>query len=137
MSAPVEIQSVQQWNETVQAATDAGKTIVADFHAEWCGPCKAIAPRYNMLASQTPQVQFLRIDVDRQAQIAKTFQVSAMPTFFVIKSQRVVGMLRGADPQGLTRLVSQHAGPNPPVAPFATLGNANSYENANADTSHD
>ncbi|KAJ7731159.1 thioredoxin-like protein [Mycena maculata] len=94
MSTPVEIQSVEQWNDIVQASTEAGKTIVVDFHAEWCGPCKAIAPRYNLLASKTPQVQFL--------------QVSAMPTFFAIKSNAVVGM-------GLTRLVQKHAGPNPPI----------------------
>ncbi|KAJ7459824.1 thioredoxin-like protein [Mycena latifolia] len=134
MSAPVEIQSINQWNEVVQSATDAGKTIVVDFHAEWCGPCKAIAPRYNLLASQTPQVQFLRVDVDQQTEIARTFQVSAMPTFFAIKSKSVVGMLRGADPQGLARLVRQFAGPNPPVAPSAVAAEekVESYEDASA-----
>ncbi|KAJ7282050.1 thioredoxin-like protein [Mycena rebaudengoi] len=100
MSKPIEIESIKQWNDL------------------WCGPCKAIAPRYNLLASQTPQTQFLRVDVDKQTAIAQQFQVSAMPTFFAIKSQNVVGMLRGADPQGLARLVRQHSGPNPPVPPF-------------------
>ncbi|KAJ7672790.1 thioredoxin-like protein [Mycena rosella] len=113
MSAPLEIQSIDQWNTVMRAATDAGQTVVVDFHAEWCGPCKAIAPRYNLLASQTPQVQFLRVDVDAQPLIAETFHVSAMPTFFAIKGTTVVGMLRGADPQGLTRLVQKHAGSNP------------------------
>ncbi|KAJ7134656.1 thioredoxin-like protein [Mycena epipterygia] len=117
MSKPVEIQSIKQWNEIVQASTDAGKTVVVDFHAEWCGPCKQIAPKYNSLAAENPQVQFLRVDVDQQTQIAQTFQVTAMPTFYAIKAKNVVGMLRGADPQGLTRLVRQHAGPNPPIAP--------------------
>ncbi|KAJ6585021.1 thioredoxin-like protein [Mycena capillaripes] len=117
MSKPVEIHSIKQWNDIVESSTAAGKTIVVDFHAEWCGPCKAIAPRFNQLASQNPQVEFLRVDVDEQTQIAETFHVSAMPTFFAIKSNAVVGMLRGADPQGLARLVKQHGGPNPPVAP--------------------
>ncbi|KAJ6525286.1 thioredoxin-like protein [Mycena vulgaris] len=132
MSAPVEIQSVKQWNEIVQASTDAGKTIVVDFHAEWCGPCKAIAPKYNLLASQNPQVQFLRVDVDQQTTIAETFHVSAMPTFFAIKSKSVVGMLRGADPKGLDRLVREHAGPNPPVAPAAGDEKDGSPEEASA-----
>ncbi|KAF7346356.1 Thioredoxin-domain-containing protein [Mycena sanguinolenta] len=94
MSKPVEIQSVQQWNEIVESSTAAGKTIVVDFHAVWCGPCKAIAPKYNQLASQNPQVEFLRVDVDEQPQIAETFHVSAMPTFFAIKAKNVVGMVR-------------------------------------------
>ncbi|KAJ7044600.1 thioredoxin-like protein [Mycena alexandri] len=117
MTTPIEIQSIKQWNEIVEASTAAGKTIVVDFSAEWCGPCKMIAPKYNQLASQNPQAQFLRVDVDEQAEIAETFHVSAMPTFFAIKSNEVVGMLRGANPQGLTRFVKDHAGPNPPVVP--------------------
>ncbi|KAJ7044595.1 thioredoxin-like protein [Mycena alexandri] len=117
MTTPIEIQSIEQWNEIVEASTAAGKTIVVDFSAEWCGPCKMIAPKYNELASLNPQVQFLRVDVDQQGEIAETFHVSAMPTFFAIKSKEVVAMLRGANPQGLTRLVKDHAGPNPPVAP--------------------
>ncbi|KAK7048390.1 thioredoxin-domain-containing protein [Favolaschia claudopus] len=119
-SQPVEIQSVGQWNDIVESSTAAGKTIVVDFHAVWCSPCKAIAPRYNQLASQHPQVQFLRVDVDEHPRIAQNLlvsQVSAMPTFFAIKNKTVVDMLRGADPHGLARLVKEHAGPNPPVAP--------------------
>jgi len=135
MSKPVEIQSIKQWNEIVESATAAGKTIVIDFHAVWCGPCKAIAPRFNQLASQNPQVEFLRVDVDEQPQIAETFHVSAMPTFFAIKSNAVVGMLRGADPQGLARLVKQHAGPNPPVAPNSDEEKLESHQNANQETS--
>ncbi|KAJ7044163.1 thioredoxin-like protein [Mycena alexandri] len=119
VAEPIEIQSVKQWNEILEASTAAGKTVVVDFHAEWCGPCKAIAPKYTQLAAQNPHVQFLRVDVDEHNRIAATFQVAAMPTFFAIKSNTVVGMLRGADSQGLTRLVKEHAGPNPPVPPKA------------------
>ncbi|KAF7365188.1 Thioredoxin-domain-containing protein [Mycena venus] len=128
MSKPVEIQSVKQWNDIIESSTAAGKTIVVDFHALWCGPCKAIAPKYNQLASQNPQVQFLRVDVDEHPQIAETFHVSAMPTFFAIKSQNVVGMLRGANPQGLVKLVLDHAGPNPPIAPSSESEKTESTE---------
>ncbi|KAJ7636995.1 thioredoxin-like protein [Roridomyces roridus] len=116
MSAPVDIQSIQQWNDILEASTEAGKTIIVDFSAEWCPPCRAIAPRYELLASKNPHVQFLRVDVDEQRQIAESFQVTAMPTFFAIRDQDVVGMLRGADPQGLARLVQKHGGPEPGVA---------------------
>ncbi|KAJ7074774.1 thioredoxin-like protein [Mycena amicta] len=109
MSKPVEIHSIQQWNDIIEASSSE-KTIVVDFHAEWCGPCKAIAPRFNQVAQQNPDVQFLRVDVDEQTDIAETFHVTAMPTFFAIKDKTVVGMLRGADPQGLARLVKQHGG---------------------------
>ncbi|KAJ7212086.1 thioredoxin-like protein [Mycena pura] len=126
MSMPVEVHSIQEWNNIVEASRAAGKTIVVDFHAEWCGPCKVIAPRFNQLASQNPQVQFLRVDVDEQSQIAEAFHITAMPTFFAIKDQSVVGTLRGADPKALAHLVRQHAGPNPPVAPSALNDKENS-----------
>ncbi|KAJ7496975.1 thioredoxin-domain-containing protein [Mycena latifolia] len=118
MSTPLEIKSVKQWNETLRASTAAGMTVLVDFHAQWCQPCKAIAPRFSMLASQNPHVRFLRVDVDQQKAIAAKYQVTAMPTFLAIKAGKVVDMIRGADPQGLGRLVLQHGGPNPPVPPL-------------------
>jgi len=117
-NSPVEVQSVKQWNETLRESTAAGMTVLVDFHAVWCGPCKAIAPRYTQLASQNPHVRFLRVDVDKQKAIASKYQITAMPTFLAIKSGSVVDTVRGADPQGLGRLVSQYGGPNPPVAPL-------------------
>ncbi|KAK4706185.1 hypothetical protein P7C70_g35, partial [Phenoliferia sp. Uapishka_3] len=47
-------------------------------------------------------------------------QISAMPTFLAIKAGQVVDTMKGADPQGLVRLVGKNAGPNPPVAPLPT-----------------
>ncbi|KAJ6495726.1 thioredoxin-domain-containing protein [Mycena vitilis] len=117
-NAPIEVQSVKQWNETLRGSTAAGMTVLVDFHAQWCQPCKAIAPRFSMLATQNPHVRFLRVDVDKQKAIAAKYQVTAMPTFLAIKAGKVVDMVRGADPQGIARLVQQHGGPNPPIAPL-------------------
>ncbi|KAF7321575.1 Thioredoxin h [Mycena kentingensis (nom. inval.)] len=116
--SPVEIKSVKQWNESLRSSTAAGKTVVVDFHAQWCQPCKMIAPRFSALASDTPQTLFLRVDVDDQKPIAQKYQISAMPTFLAIKAGKVVDTLQGADQYGLARLVAAHAGPNPPVAPL-------------------
>jgi len=124
MTSLTEIQSVKQWNETLRSSTAAGMTVIVDFHAEWCAPCKAIAPRYASLASRYPQARFLRVDVDRQKAIAAKYEISAMPTFLAIKAGKVVDSLRGVDPQGLDRLVASHAGPNPPVAPLPEAAEA-------------
>ncbi|KAJ6497730.1 thioredoxin-domain-containing protein [Mycena sanguinolenta] len=118
-NSPIDIQSVKQWNESLRSATEAGMTVLVDFHAQWCGPCKAIAPRFQQLALQNPHIRFLRVDVDAQKAIAEKYQVTAMPTFWVIKAGKPVDMLRGADLQGLVRLISQHGGPNPPVPPLS------------------
>ncbi|GAA5821012.1 hypothetical protein JCM3770_004470 [Rhodotorula araucariae] len=116
---PIEITSVAQWNSTLRGATAAGKTVIADMWATWCGPCKAIAPVFDNVAKQLEQVVFVRVDVDQLQPIAKKYQVTAMPTFFAIKAGKVVDTLKGADPAGLTRLAHAHAGPNPPVPPLS------------------
>ncbi|KAL7417825.1 thioredoxin-like protein [Mrakia frigida] len=115
-SAPIEIDSTKAWNEALRAATAAGETVVVDFHASWCQPCLAIAPKYTSLAASFPQAKFLRVDVDAQKAIAAKYKVSAMPTFLAIKAGQVVQT--GADPAGLIKLVKAHAGPNPPLPPL-------------------
>ncbi|KAF7351180.1 Thioredoxin h [Mycena sanguinolenta] len=138
-NSPIDIESVKQWNQSLRSATEAGMTVLVDFHAQWCGPCKVcttaasgqyllkiilvrcirrLPPRFQQLALQNPHVRFLRVDVDAQKAIAEKYQVTAMPTFWVIKAGKPVDMLRGADLQGLVRLISQHGGPNPPVPPL-------------------
>jgi len=118
MSNLSEIQSVSEWNNSLRSSAAEGRTVIVDFHAEWCGPCKAIAPVYAKLATQFPQVRFLRVDVDRQQPIAAKYQVKAMPTFVAIKAGKVVDLLKGANPNGLKNLVTRHAGPNPPIVPL-------------------
>ena len=60
----------------------------------WCGPCKAIAPVYQRLASQFPAVAFLKVDVDQVPAVAQRFSVTAMPTFIVLKGSTKVDEVR-------------------------------------------
>ncbi|KAM0747111.1 thioredoxin-domain-containing protein [Meredithblackwellia eburnea MCA 4105] len=113
-----EILDVASWNTSLRTATATGKTVIVDFHATWCGPCKQIAPHYNNLAAQFKQVVFLRVDVDNLKQIAAKYQITAMPTFLAIQSGKVVDTIKGADPRALSAMVARHAGPRIPVPPL-------------------
>ena len=60
--------------------------IVIDFYADWCGPCRAIAPKYHELAEKHPKAAFLKVNVDRVKEAATYYGVTAMPTFVFLKS---------------------------------------------------
>ncbi|KAI1788098.1 thioredoxin-domain-containing protein [Ganoderma leucocontextum] len=116
MGQPTHIDSVSHWNTTLRAAKERNQPIVVDFFATWCGPCKAIAPTFEQLASQYPYAVFLKVDVDKLPPISQKYQVTAMPTFVVIRETGVADMLRGADPRALSAMVAKHASAPPAPA---------------------
>jgi thioredoxin 1 len=85
-------------------------SLIADFHATWCGPCHAIAPVYNQLstANSAPGIMtFVKIDVDAQQEIAREYGISAMPTFLVFKEGKVVETIRGANSPALKAAITK------------------------------
>ncbi|KAJ7966809.1 Thioredoxin [Quillaja saponaria] len=56
--------TVEAWNEQLQKGNDSKKLIVVDFTASWCGPCRFIAPILAEIAKRTPEVIFVKVDVD-------------------------------------------------------------------------
>ncbi|GAA5835141.1 hypothetical protein JCM9279_007209 [Rhodotorula babjevae] len=90
--------------------SDPARVSIIDFHAVWCGPCKAVAPVYQRLATQfAGRVQALKVDVDQVPAVAQRFSVTAMPTFIVLKGSIKVDEMKGANPAGLTQLFNKHA----------------------------
>ncbi len=91
------------------ASTADGKLIVIDFFAQWCGPCKMIAPKYAQFSEQNPDVIFLKVDVDEAGALAEEFGINAMPTFvFMKKAGGVVDTLEGANAAELEKKIQQH-----------------------------
>ncbi|GIJ82169.1 hypothetical protein Asppvi_000674 [Aspergillus pseudoviridinutans] len=108
MSAPVHISSKEQFSTLLSTS----KFVVADFYADWCGPCKAIAPAYEQLAKQLSRpnrITFTKVNVDEQQDIARAYGVTAMPTFIVFQQGRAISTVRGADPKALSDAVRKLA----------------------------
>ncbi|KAJ5467499.1 Thioredoxin [Penicillium sp. IBT 31633x] len=104
----VEISSKEQFSSLLTSS----RLVVADFYADWCGPCKAIAPAYNSLATQLSrpnQITFTKINVDHQQELAQAYGVTAMPTFIVFKNGRVNQTVKGANPAQLNQIVQKLA----------------------------
>ena len=85
-----------------------GKTIVVDFTATWCGPCKAIGPVFEKMAGEVPDVIFVKVDVDENEETASKCGIQAMPTFQAFKDGKQVGEMKGASEPALRAFVDQH-----------------------------
>ncbi|KAL0931538.1 thioredoxin-like protein [Colletotrichum truncatum] len=92
----------------------ANTYLVADFYADWCGPCHAIKPMYENLANthgQPGQLVFVKVNVDSATDIARRYGVTAMPTFMFFENGQPYNggrsVIRGADPRSLTTTVQE------------------------------
>merc|ERR1711971_637911 len=84
------------------------KLVVVDFTAEWCGPCKRIAPFYDELSNKFPRAVFLKVDVDVCTETAGAHSVTAMPTFMFFKKGLPIDKMQGADNPALEAKIKEH-----------------------------
>jgi thioredoxin 1 len=74
---------------------NSDKTVVVDFYADWCGPCRMLSPVIEELSSEMKDVKFVKVDTDSESSIAGEYEVQGIPTIVFIKDgkevERVVG----------------------------------------------
>lgn len=108
MSKTVHIESTSQFSTLLASSS----IVVADFYADWCGPCKQIAPIYEQLSAQLSRpnkITFTKINTDHQQELARSYGVTAMPTFMIFKNARRIESIQGADPRKLSAAVKKLA----------------------------
>jgi thioredoxin 1 len=78
---------------------DGDNYILVDFWAEWCGPCKMIAPVLEEISNERTDVAIAKLNVDDNQEIALTYGVQSIPTMILFKNGKVVDKLIGALPK--------------------------------------
>ena len=78
----------------------SGKTVVVDFWAEWCGPCKMVAPVLDEIAGENKdKITVAKLDIDVNQKTAQTYQVMSIPTMIVFQDGKPVKQIVGARPK--------------------------------------
>ena len=77
----------------------SGKTVLLDFYADWCGPCRMVSPLVDEIARENPQVLVGKVNVDGEPELAQRFGVASIPTLVVLKNGKIANRTVGARPK--------------------------------------
>jgi thioredoxin 1 len=93
-----QISSIAEFKTIVE--NNSGTLLVFDLYADWCAPCKVLAPTFNSLAeAHNEQVKFFRVNVDKSPDIASVFEVRAIPYVVFVRDKEAVHAIAGVNPQ--------------------------------------
>ncbi|KAL3724827.1 hypothetical protein ACJRO7_029920 [Eucalyptus globulus] len=104
------IHSRAELESKLNAASRTSRLAILYFTATWCGPCRFISPLFTSLAAKYPKVVFLKVDIDEARDVAASWNISSVPSFFFVRDGKEVDKLVGADKGSLERKIAQHAG---------------------------
>lgn len=75
------------------------KTVLLDFYADWCNPCRTLMPVIEQISDENPDITVGKINIDEQPELAEKFGVMTIPSLFVIKNGAVVSSSVGVKPK--------------------------------------
>lgn len=78
---------------------ESDRTVLVDFWASWCGPCRMVSPIVDEIAEEHPEIKVCKINVDEEGELAAQFGVMSIPSLFVIKDGKVTNQSVGALPK--------------------------------------
>ena len=86
-------------NENFESVKNSDKTVLLDFYADWCGPCRMVGPIVDEIAEENPQFLVGKINIDEEPNLAEQFGVVSIPTLVVMKNGEVLQQSTGARPK--------------------------------------
>jgi thioredoxin 1 len=82
-----------------QEVLQSGKTVLVDFYADWCGPCKMMSPVIDEIAKERTDIKVGKLNIDEEMEVAQKYGVMSIPTFIVFKNGEAVQKDMGAKPK--------------------------------------
>ena len=104
----MKIDLLKKYLEKSTNTVSAAKYTVIDFYAEWCGPCKTVAPKFEELSKKFTNVSFKKVNVDEYQEISSEFNIKLLPTFVVLQNDVEVLRVTGTDLSQIEDLLGQN-----------------------------
>jgi thioredoxin 1 len=84
--------------------------VVVDFYADWCGPCKSLAPKFVNLSNECSNVTFVKVNVDSHKEVSQQFNVRSLPSILFFKDGKRVDTVTGNSPNEIKTKIKKHFG---------------------------
>lgn len=109
-TAVIDVSTDEDFRKILKQVSDNNKLAVVDFTAKWCGPCRMMAPLYDQLSLDFPEVKFLKVDIDSSdlQTTVNNHGISAVPTFMVYKGAERVESFTGARRDLLQQILQKY-----------------------------
>jgi len=91
---------VELTKQNFEQVVTSNPTVVVDYWAPWCGPCRGFAPVFEKVSEMHPDVVFAKVNTEEEQEIAAHFQIRSIPTLMVFREQIIVFSQPGALAQG-------------------------------------
>ena len=85
---------------------NSNRNVIVDFYADWCGPCKVIAPVIEGYAAAKPHITFVKVNVDEAQELTAKYGVTDIPTFMGFVNGSKVGEVRGGNKSEIEKMMA-------------------------------
>ncbi len=87
-------------NQNFEAEVLASEqTVLLDFYADWCGPCRMLSPTLEQIAKEHPEIKIGKVNTDEEGELSEQFGIMNIPTLVVIKEGKIVNQASGVRPK--------------------------------------
>ena len=94
----MKIVNTEEFNELIKNGI-----VLVDFFADWCGPCKMLGPVLEEVSEEYPDIEFIKVNVDENMDLAESFGIMTIPTVFLFKDGTLISKMNGYRDKGGVR----------------------------------